>query len=142
MIKVIQQWAWEQGQNNTADGGLVGLLSLCDMRGVKFWVRENVVKGFEMSSGERWGDKRGATPAKHRQILEVHIDAKISERSMQILRALVRRADAHHRPVHPNKAFNQKWIDHFLKYGNRSDRIFDAKAEALRIPTAKFFHKR
>lgn len=113
-MKVIATTTWKFGQDNRAMGGLIGQVTACEHEGVKFFVRENVtaLPSFEISSGERWGDKRGAKPAPRRQSLELFLPPQRAHhwQCWQELAAVVKSLDPLGRPVLPNRNFNKTFI--------------------------------
>jgi hypothetical protein len=110
-IKVLGVSCWEFGQSNLkGSSGLTGQVTRCEYQGIVFYVRENVnaTPAFNISSGERWGDKVGRKPSRFRQSLEL----LAPELHWEEIAQLVRQADTLGRPVLRNKLFNRAFIDH------------------------------
>jgi hypothetical protein len=113
-IQVLSITWWHHGQSNF--GGSTGLSSQvtkCCHQGVVFYVRENVngIPSFNISSGERWGDKIGRKPRMDRQVLELACPPEYFDQ----LADLVRSADPLGRPVTANNRFTVQWAEMFFK---------------------------
>lgn len=111
-IEFLDTTSWIFGaKTNTGVGGLVGQVTKCRWRGrVIFYVRENVrgVDSFNISSGERWGEKVGLSkPRKARWSL----DLLAPDQHWEAIAKDVQEVDPHHRPVLRNSAFTTEWAE-------------------------------
>lgn len=98
------------GQSNMGGtSGLIGKVTKCMIKGVVVYTREmaNGIDSFQISSGERWGDKVGHTPSKARQALELCAPAEVWDEIAEVVKA----ADQVKRPVRKNKLFTIKWAE-------------------------------
>lgn len=108
IIEVLDKAPWIFSQDNMSNGGLIAQVTKCKINDVIFYVRENVngVNSFEISSGERWGDKAGSKPSRHRQVLELYAPEPVWE----ILKKAVEREDGLKRKVFKNRNFNEAFV--------------------------------
>jgi hypothetical protein len=110
---VIFQFPWLHSQNNMSEGGQISKITVCKWNGYFFYVREalNGIDQFNISSGERWGDKAGSVPRKARQTLEVLGPHWLQETIFNI----VKLNDPLGRPVKWNRQFTTAWLEETLK---------------------------
>lgn len=109
MIKVLATTSWIFSRDNCHEGGQIGQITKCEYEGIIFYVRENIngIPSFNISSGERWGDKTGKQVRKERQSLEVCADVK----HWPLISKIVKEADNLKRPVRLNIQFTKQWAE-------------------------------
>lgn len=110
MITVLDKKHWHFGGGNLPGQGCTGQVTKCaDADGIVFYVRENLnaISSFQISSGERWGDKCGKRPRRERQSLELFAPDDQWDR----LAMLVNQLDPLHRPVLKNREFSDLFVN-------------------------------
>lgn len=71
-LKVIRSVDWKVHGNATWGTGMWGIVTECEVRGVTFYVRENIRGNhFMISGGERLGMKQGRVPKSFDSVLDV-----------------------------------------------------------------------
>jgi hypothetical protein len=114
-IEIITTGYWHHSGANMGGivSGLSSQITICRHEGTVFAVRENcnAIPMFNISSGERWGDKIGHRPSAKRQCLEL----LAPEEQWEEIAAVVKKADGLNRPVYKNNAFTFNWITKQIK---------------------------
>lgn len=109
-IEILDTAVWIFGQSNMSSGGLVGQVTKCKCNETIFYVRENVraVPSFQVSSGERWGDKNGTgKPRRSRW----NLDLLAPDLYWDEFAKLVHENDGLKRPVMKARDFTWEWAE-------------------------------
>lgn len=111
-IEVLRTGIWTTGRNNQSMDSLGLQITLCQYDNIVFCVRENIngIPSFNISAGERWGDKTSKRPRPARQSLELLAPADVWEKIADLVKA----NDPHKRPVLRNTRFTWGWVSHHL----------------------------